>query len=1260
MSDELQLSLLGKPQVTLGGAPVTGFVYRKSLALLIYLAVTGRPHSRDTLIGLLWPEATEPNARSSLRKTLTALRRHVAPFLAITRHEVAFNPATPYWLDVEAFEAGVADASGSGIERLQQAVEAYRGDFLEGFYVRQAPAFEEWALAQRARLRERALQALYTLARHYGAQGASGRATAVDYTTRLLPLEPWREEAHRQLMQLLALSGQRGAALAHYETCRQMLADELGVEPGPETMRLYEQIRDGGFPPERASSAQERQRPAPVPLRTLLSPEDLPEPDRPVFVARERALAQLDQCLDAALDGQGHVFFVTGGPGRGKTTLMREFAVRALAAHPDLLVAFGNCNAYSGVGDPYLPFREVLGALTGDIAGALSREHARRLLAALPLTGQALLDHGPYLINTLVPGPTLLDRVKTAVGDGRWVDELTAWVERDPTEGAGLEQSALLAQATNTLIALAARHPLLLVLDDLQWADPGSVSLLFHLGRHLADAGGRLLVVGAYRPEEISIPQHIDRRTDGIEKQPGRHPLEQVLAEFKRHLGDVWTDLAQLEQTENRRFVDAVVDAEPNHLDEVFRATLHQRTAGHPLFTIELLRAMKERGDLFQEGDAWMAVPDLDWNRLPAQVEAVIEGRVGRLDEKLYNVLAVAAVEGERFSAQVVAQVLGVSELQVLRQLNEELNNRHRLVRETSEEAVGGQIVSHYEFSHALFQKHVYDRLGSAEKKLLHNQIGTALESLYGDQTDEIAVQLAMHFADADVPTKAWTYYARAADVAARVYANAEAIVHYRRALEWAGRLDIDSLNLVHLYTGLGRAYELSSDFEQAVAVYEEMEGVAHERNDLDAELAALMAHAAIKAVPTSVRASVQAQKMGGRAIALARELGNAEAEAKILWTLSLAYFFDNSLAQAIECGEQSLALARRLDLRGQMAQTLNDLGSFCYMYSGHIEQAKPALQEATTLWRELENLPMLADSLSSSSVAHIYAGEFDRALALSEEASEISESIDNTWGRSYRLWKLGIVYAEWGEWSRALNTMQECIRLGELAGFLPSQTQTRADLAALYRELGATRLGKEMVRLALSTGESSEHLIDRGTVLAALASLHLVDGDCTAATDAIEEAKRNPYLDTWRVFGIPVRLTIAEVALAQGKNEYAAAAMEKLLVDLRPFGTRIYVPYALFLLGKALAKLGKPKDAREHLLEARDQAIAIGSRRILWRILYALSQNENDPIQAECLRIEARNVLQYIVDHIHQAELRESFLNQPDVRTVLESCRCL
>ena len=243
MANELHLTLLGNPEVRRDGVPVTNLRSRKAMALLCYLAVTGRPHRRSFLVGLLWGQMPEAHARNNLSKALTHLRRAVGSHLHISRRELAFDRERPYWLDVEAFEQSASALAD--IEGLQRAVELYRGDFLEGFYVHQSPAFEEWVLAQRARLRELALQALHTLATHHSRRGTAGHATAMQYTTRLLALDPWREEAHRQLMVLLARSGQRSAALAQYQTCFQALADELGVEPAEETVALYEQIRAG-------------------------------------------------------------------------------------------------------------------------------------------------------------------------------------------------------------------------------------------------------------------------------------------------------------------------------------------------------------------------------------------------------------------------------------------------------------------------------------------------------------------------------------------------------------------------------------------------------------------------------------------------------------------------------------------------------------------------------------------------------------------------------------------------------------------------------------------------------------------------------------------------------------------------------------------------------------------------------------------------------------------------------------------------------
>ncbi|MBN1400201.1 MAG: AAA family ATPase, partial [Anaerolineae bacterium] len=438
MGEQLQLALLGNPEIRRDGVSLVGLTSGKALALLYYLAVTRRPHLRPTLVGLLWGDMPEESARNNLSKALTYLRQAVGLHLDITRQAVAFDHERPYWLDVEAFEQGTA---GSDMEGLERAIGLYRGDFLEGFSVRQAPAFEEWVLAQRARLRELALDALYALAVHHTRRGPEGHAAAMGYTARLLALEPWREEAHRQLMLLLASSGQRGAALAQFEACRRVLAEELGVEPGAETVSLYERIRDGrlgalvrsihGQPTPAGPESSHAAGVVSPPFLSSVPPR--PAARAPV-IARQRELAQLGGWLAQALAGHGRPVFVTGEAGAGKTALIEEFARRAQETHADLVVAGGNCNAYSGIGDPYRPFREIMGLLTGDVegrwaAGTLSEEQARRLWSLIPDAVLSLTREGPDLVDIFVPASSLIARARAAApGSAPWLTELEASV----------------------------------------------------------------------------------------------------------------------------------------------------------------------------------------------------------------------------------------------------------------------------------------------------------------------------------------------------------------------------------------------------------------------------------------------------------------------------------------------------------------------------------------------------------------------------------------------------------------------------------------------------------------------------------------------------------------------------------------------------------------------------------------------------------------------------------------------------------------
>ena len=296
------------------------------------------------------------------------------------------------------------------------------------------------------------------------------------------------------------------------------------------------------------------------------------------------------------------------------------------------------------------------------------------------------------------------------------------------------------------------------------------LNLLFHLARQLKDS--RLLLVGTYRPDDVALGR------DG-----GRHPLESILNELKRYNGDIVVDLSQTETREGRTFVDALVDSEPNHLDRGFRDELFAHTGGHPLFTVELIRNLQERGNLVKDAqDNWIQGNSLDWKTLPARIDGVIGERIARLPADLHETLTIGSVIGEEFSAQVVARVQKIDEREMIRNLSRELEKRYLLVVEQGEIKIGKQYLSQYRFAHVLIQQYLYDELSAGERRILHGEIAETLESLYADQTDEIALQLARHFEAAGNDEKAIAYLIIAGDNAFRVYAYNEAIAAYTRA----------------------------------------------------------------------------------------------------------------------------------------------------------------------------------------------------------------------------------------------------------------------------------------------------------------------------------------------------------------------------------------------------------------------------------------------------------------------------------------------
>ncbi len=804
----LVVRLLGGFQVELDGQAVYAFRTDKARALLAYLVVeSARPHRRETLAALLWPDRPDAVARANLRQALSYVRQalgdsqsHDSPstgpgpqgqespsFLLITPTDVQFNAASDHTLDVNELEACAASPErgehGRTLAPLQLLPESYCADFLAGMAVSDSEAFQAWVLDRQEYYHRLTLDILDAQAAHFEAAGDYGQAVAA---ARLqLRMEPWLEEAHQRCMRNLALAGRRDEALHQYEACCRTVEAELAAEPSDSTRSLYADIRDGRLaaPRGRRSDAYRGEVTSPLPWTAPLSFRDA---SRIRLVAREDELGLLGSRLDAALAGETAVAFVSGDAGSGKTALLEAFAVSALEDHPDLLVAGARCGP-GGRADPFGPLRRLAEVLFGDLNRGVAwhpagQEEVERLAAATGLTLACLEEQGPDLAGKLVPAASIARRAGLSGGMREWSIMQGALAQGPLTQGAVFDQ--LLC----TLAAIAAERPLLLLLDDLHWVDDATAAFLLHLGRELAggrSAPCRMLVLGAYRPEPLGM-----RHRDLVTGETSRHSLASAIDELRQLQGEI---VLELDRADGRAFVEAYVDTEPNRLGARFRDALYAHTGGHALFTVESLRNLRARGQLYKdEAGRWVVREPLEWGSLPARVEAAIAERIERLPEPERAILSCASVQGDDFTGELVAAIIGKPLREVLTCLSGSLARQHHLVRPEgldqapAQPGIDSGQRSLYRFTHHLFQKYLYDQLDVAERGRLHVAIAAALDRQAGDdpaERERLSLQLAWHYEAGGLPLQAARALHDAGQLAMRVSAMREAMNLYEHGL---------------------------------------------------------------------------------------------------------------------------------------------------------------------------------------------------------------------------------------------------------------------------------------------------------------------------------------------------------------------------------------------------------------------------------------------------------------------------------------------
>ena len=920
--------------------------------------------------------------------------------------------------------------------------------------------------------------------------------------------------------------------------------------------------------------------------------------EKQVFVARERELAQLNNLLQGVLATHGSVCFVTGEAGSGKTALVNEFARCALEKNAGLTVAVGQCNAQTGMGDAHLPFREVLGQLTGDVEaklaqGAITEENANRLRKLLVLSGQALVEVGPDLIGIFVPGAGLAARVGAfAVEKVGWLEKLEKLLgkqgESTGRDVSGIQQSHIFEQYANVLCKLSDKNPLLLVLDDLQWADVASIGLLFNLARRIGEH--RIMLLGTYRPEEVAI----DRAGE-------RHPLEKVLAELKRYFGDVWVDLDKIEAAEGRHFIDAYLNTEFNRLEEEFRCKLFEHTGGHPLFTIELLRTMQERGDLVQDMHArWVEATELDWESLPVRVEGVIEERIGRLKQDLRQMLTIGSVEGEEFTAEVVANIQAVEASGLIQRFGGELERQHRLVKAQGVRRIDttGQRLSSYRFQHNLFQKYIYNKLDEAERSYLHEDVGNALEELYGDEVKEIVVQLARHFDIAGIMEKAGIYLERAGKLAAERYSNDEAIAYFSRALDLTQENRTD--RRYDLVLAREQIYDLQGERELQANDLAALKEFAQILGDDRKRAEVLLRQAAYADATDDYPAVIDSAQ---KAINLAQTFQDVSNQAfgHLLWGSALRH--QGEYAPARQQFELAHTLAHTAQSRLVEARSLAGIGMILSR-QGDITGTEGSCEQALSIYQELGNLRGEAEVLQILCATFLDFGDYNKAQGYGEQALSLYRQIGYKQKEGNILGNLGIICAQQGDYSKSRSYFLQAMEISQ-------ETGDRSGQAAALNNLGNLALRQDdyveankCLTQVLGICREIGNRRGEGIILENLGGVAKHQGDYGLTMSYHTQA-----LDVFREIGDRnseslVLGHLSDIYLIEGCYDDAQSFLEQSLIISHEVGDRQSECNSLEVSGVLALTLGNYSEAKKHLEQSLEITRQIGDRQLEGKII--------------------------------------------------------
>ena len=858
------------------------------------------------------------------------------------------------------------------------------------------------------------------------------------------------------------------------------------------------------------------------------------------LVGRDAELLALGRRWEEARGGRTGVAMLVGEPGIGKTRLATEFCCGAYA--DGALVLLGRCYEESLV--PYQSFVEPL----------------RHYVAETPLD-ELRLQLGPHR-STLA----------------RLVPELADAGAQDPigssAESPEREQFRLFEAVASLLRAVADEHELILVLDDLQWADAPTLLLLRHVVR--ATEGSSLLILGTYRGTEVDEA----------------HPLEQALAELRRArtletialpgLGD--QEVAALISSQAGRSASAAVVQ-----------SIVDRTRGNPFFVEELLR------DVGSEDDFKQAL-----TRIPESVNDLLARRLRRVDDTAKHLLTYGAVSGREFELDVLERVAGIRPEEIAESLEGAIDDH---IVEESTDAIG-----RYSFAHALIRDAIYEQLSVTRRAQLHRQIGDAIEDLLGERADEQAGALAHHYSSAgDVP-KAYRYHARAAVAARRVYAVEPALAHYNAAFE-AGtdlgyRIEREPV-LRSLRLERGRMRFRTGDIPGSAADSEAVLEASRDAGDRATEMAALN-ELGFTLLRSDLSASAERHHA---ALEIACELEDTAAETDALDRLSVISCHLLQFDRALELGERALELANEGGDEIPVGRAVDSI-KLAVWQLGDLERLEELTGRLARLWRERGDLWYLQFTLLESAFVPIGQARWDDAAARLADAIAINRRTHDPGAEVLILDALSWLHRSKGSYGESLFAGRRAVALSAEA---PWAGWTAATLGSTLLDLRHAGEAAEVLEPGVAWGERIGARHDLVRCLSQLAWARWLLGDQDEARALA--GRGHKLLDevtvpdgTAFVFGFQAYAAVARVLAATGAAEQGEAILRPVLAAAERRGWLEAVATSELILGLCLEARGELERASEALIGAASIADEHGIPAPGWEAHGALARLGVEP----------------------------------------------